>query len=331
MSDNCDELVGRSADTDSSVSKEGEDQNITNQQTASAVTENTLPPWRSPERRSGFISYELLKSDSQPEDSDEQEKKPRGTRPREIRGRRRRRRISSESDNEGPVSFQIGSAPLSNIVAKDTKNEEDKQKLTALTQHAVVDFSSEISSTTSTKTESTCNLDVLRTDSLTSKDDDSSEITSPTSSTSNSSDLTETLQDPSGVANGTIPRPVSLSLPKPLQYYEKQRQQPGLTQEKTLTSSDLEEIEQAVESTEESEPLLSDVTSTPLQQQGTVMQEGDMISFVAEDLQEKIKMSSPMSIKGKLLSYILAFSMHSGTDMVLASRASGCLFGHRNL
>ncbi len=47
--------------------------------------------------------------------------------------------------------------------------------------------------------------------------------------------------------------------------------------------------------------LIEAATSTPLQHQGTLTRQGDSLEFVAEDLDEKIRMSSPLSKRGASL------------------------------
>ncbi|XP_013416974.1 BLOC-1-related complex subunit 6 [Lingula anatina] len=77
-------------------------------------------------------------------------------------------------------------------------------------------------------------------------------------------------------------RPNDLTLPKPLQHYER-------IQRMKYTS----ETEDAVD-------VLDELAKTPLQSQGTVMKEGELVAFVADDLQQKIKLSSPCSKDGDL-------------------------------
>ena len=47
------------------------------------------------------------------------------------------------------------------------------------------------------------------------------------------------------------------------------------------------------------EALIEAATSTPLHVQGKLTRQGDSVEFVAEDLDEKIRMSSPHSKRGK--------------------------------
>ena len=77
-------------------------------------------------------------------------------------------------------------------------------------------------------------------------------------------------------------RPDSLILPKPLQYYERQR----LTKKESASSqSELSSRSSSMDA----------LLETPLSMQGVVTREGDMMSFVAEGLTDMIKRSSPMS------------------------------------
>ncbi len=46
------------------------------------------------------------------------------------------------------------------------------------------------------------------------------------------------------------------------------------------------------------EAIIEAATSTPLHAQGKITRQGDSIEFVAEDLTEKIRMSSPLNKKG---------------------------------
>lgn len=97
---------------------------------------------------------------------------------------------------------------------------------------------------------------------------------------------------PDLVANGgVVSRPDSLSLPKPLQHYERN---------KFLKQSSESSGSEALLSCSSTEELIHTVSSTPLQAQGTVTKEGDLMNFVADDLAEKIKRSSPLTKKGNL-------------------------------
>jgi hypothetical protein len=87
--------------------------------------------------------------------------------------------------------------------------------------------------------------------------------------------------------NGLMERPDSLSLPRPLQYYEKRR-----LMKKDSSTSSLSEFSSRSSSMD---ALIEAAMSTPLQSQGVVTTEGDMVAFVASGLDHMIRMSSPMS------------------------------------
>lgn len=76
-----------------------------------------------------------------------------------------------------------------------------------------------------------------------------------------------------------IPRPDSLCLPRPMHR--------RIHRSESNSSS--------VHSYSSTEALIEAATSTPLHAQGTVDQDGEMIAFVAQDLAEKIRMSSPLT------------------------------------
>ena len=120
---------------------------------------------------------------------------------------------------------------------------------------------------------------VLRTDNQSQSDANSNSYIS-TDSTVLDGDIT--------VSNSNIPRPDSLSLPKPLQFYERQKGE--AEQGESLVSPTTTDSISSM-----TERLLQAATSTPLQDQGVLTKDGDMIEFVAEDLTEKIRMSSPLS------------------------------------
>jgi hypothetical protein len=81
-----------------------------------------------------------------------------------------------------------------------------------------------------------------------------------------------------------INRPDSLSLPRPLQYYEKRKKvNRGMSESSMSTSSSVD-------------ALIEEVSRTPLSSQGTVSVNDDkMMEFVVTDLSNMIKLSSPMS------------------------------------
>ena len=96
------------------------------------------------------------------------------------------------------------------------------------------------------------------------------------------------------ISNGNIARPDSLSLPRPLQYYERKR----------LTKRESESSISGYSRSSSTDALIEAASSTPLHVQGTVTREGDMVAFVAEGLTEMIKMSSPLTKKGKRLDHV---------------------------
>ena len=91
-------------------------------------------------------------------------------------------------------------------------------------------------------------------------------------------------------ADGGVTRPDSLSLPRPLQPKHKQL---------VRSESDSSSWSDIYSHHSSTEALIEAASATPLRNQGTVTKEGDMIAFVAEDLMEKIRMSSPLTRKGK--------------------------------
>ena len=52
------------------------------------------------------------------------------------------------------------------------------------------------------------------------------------------------------------------------------------------------------------EALIEAATSTPLHVQGKLTRQGDSVEFVAEDLDEKIRMSSPLTKRGTFTVYL---------------------------
>ncbi|KAK2152452.1 hypothetical protein LSH36_328g02008 [Paralvinella palmiformis] len=86
---------------------------------------------------------------------------------------------------------------------------------------------------------------------------------------------------------GLMDRPDSLSLPRPMPYYEKRR-----LMKKDSSASSLSEFSSRSSSMD---ALIEAAMSTPLQSQGMVTTEGDMVAFVASGLEHMIRMSSPMS------------------------------------
>ncbi|XP_074644744.1 uncharacterized protein LOC141901424 [Tubulanus polymorphus] len=87
-----------------------------------------------------------------------------------------------------------------------------------------------------------------------------------------------------GAAAAGVLRPESLTLPTPLQH-------------SASDSSSFEEleVESPSVSLERLESVIQAVTEIPLHEQGVLLKDGKMMSFVAEDLNEMIRMSSPLS------------------------------------
>lgn len=100
------------------------------------------------------------------------------------------------------------------------------------------------------------------------------------------------MMDLDSMANGGILRPDSLSLPRPLQH--RYRQKVARSESESSSWSDINSHHGSTEA------LLDGSSNTPLYTQGTVLKEGDQIAFVAEDLNEKIKRSSPLTKAGNL-------------------------------
>lgn len=120
----------------------------------------------------------------------------------------------------------------------------------------------------------------------------------------------EVIPDTSSLAFSAVSRPESLSLPRPLQYAERNRStsepQQGNTSQVQAVHAEASGCHQRTRS--EAIDILSmrvrgdlgygdDVMSRSLPH-GTIIRKGEMIEFVADDLTEKIKRSSPMS-RGK--------------------------------
>ena len=57
--------------------------------------------------------------------------------------------------------------------------------------------------------------------------------------------------------------------------------------------------ESSVSTSSSVDALIEEVSKTPLSKQGTVTQDGGMMEFIADDLTNMIKMSSPLSRTGK--------------------------------
>ena len=80
-------------------------------------------------------------------------------------------------------------------------------------------------------------------------------------------------------------RPDSLSLPRPLQHYEKQK----ISKKESYSS-----LSEYSSRSSSMDALIEAATNTPLHAQGTVSVEGNMVSFVAHGINELIKRSRGM-------------------------------------
>lgn len=93
-------------------------------------------------------------------------------------------------------------------------------------------------------------------------------------------------------------RPESLSLPKPIQTIEKEHNKfHSVNKNHMVDRNDLsQKISQPIDIQELGAHFINETSSLSSSlPHGTIMRKGDMIQFVADDLQEKIKQSSPMS------------------------------------
>lgn len=126
-------------------------------------------------------------------------------------------------------------------------------------------------------------------------------VTRETDGSSDVTDIEETAydgnQESSSLESGSQNRPHSLSLPKPLQYYERHRHRGLKAGIPDDTSSD-DQIS-----------VDSDISSLGSSLQGMIMRKGDMIEFVADNLQEKIRGS-----RGNLL-WFESDAFHSAGNM----------------
>lgn len=186
--------------------------------------------------------------------------------------------ITENEDDDQPL-IKSGNQGLrrSNTLTEATVNEEiriDKQKLYAR-DVLNCDMSSSIDSDAAKELLIT-DADIEQLDVETAAYHRLSDTESQLSAGVVSDDEQNTPPNPSAISQiseqqiKSLTRPGDLSLPKPLQQLE----DTGRVQ-----STDISEY--------------SELINTPLQ--GTVEKHGDMVEFVAEDLQEKIKLSSPVS------------------------------------
>jgi hypothetical protein len=121
----------------------------------------------------------------------------------------------------------------------------------------------------------------------------------------NNGETDKTRNDSETSSSSNPSRPESLLLPRPLQYYERKRSktssdtQPGPSQ-KVVSSGHQRSRSEAMDIEDSGRRLKGDlgcgddIMSTSLPH-GTILRKGEMIEFVADDLTEKIKRSSPMS------------------------------------
>lgn len=98
-----------------------------------------------------------------------------------------------------------------------------------------------------------------------------------------------------------LPRPESLNLSRSLQHYEKKRSQSdGVAIE---CYNNLANVP-----TGKKDPEFDNIEETMLSKsmpQGVVIKKGELFEFVADDLQEKIRQSSPLPKTGKLICVML--------------------------
>lgn len=92
-------------------------------------------------------------------------------------------------------------------------------------------------------------------------------------------------------------RPESLSLSQPIQAKEKE-------QADTASESDFQSVKQTLSKhssdQERGAHFISPANLSSNLPSGTILRKGDMIEFVADNLEEKIKLSSPVAVQGKL-------------------------------
>lgn len=101
--------------------------------------------------------------------------------------------------------------------------------------------------------------------------------------------------------NGTASRPFSLTLPRPLHYHERKRSKSDGQKHIIVDGNVKEEQKKRSSSLALDVPLKKDTNSDSDEDQplskslpyGTIMKKGEMIEFIADDLQEKIRKSSP--------------------------------------
>ncbi|XP_064604440.1 BLOC-1-related complex subunit 6-like isoform X2 [Liolophura sinensis] len=135
-----------------------------------------------------------------------------------------------------------------------------------------------------------------------------------TNSSSDVTDIEETAydgnQESSSLESGSQNRPHSLSLPKPLQYYERHRHKGLKAGIPDDTSSD-DQIS-----------VDSDISSLGSSLQGMIMRKGDMIEFVADNLQEKIRGSRDSSSMGSRTSSMRSISSVNSISSYTSSLAT---------
>ncbi|XP_064633024.1 uncharacterized protein LOC135491225 [Lineus longissimus] len=111
-------------------------------------------------------------------------------------------------------------------------------------------------------------------------------------------------------------RPESLVLPRPLQFYERQK----LSEFSDSFSNVSGDSEISLENLDN---VIQAVTENPLHEQGLILKEGGMMAFVAEDLNELVKMSSPMSRGSRTPSSRSVSSVSSVTSSYCSTSVSG--------
>ena len=135
-------------------------------------------------------------------------------------------------------------------------------------------------------------------------------VVSSTAEDSRSTDSHEVIPDTNSLTSTVVCRPESLSLPRPLQYYERNRSSSEPQQENVQGKTVRAEASGGHQRTRSEAIDIhavrirgdlgygDDVMSRSLPH-GIITRKGDMIEFVADDLTEKIKRSSPMSRAGE--------------------------------
>jgi hypothetical protein len=135
-------------------------------------------------------------------------------------------------------------------------------------------------------------------------------------STGSSSSPSQSESSLRGAEGYNANRPESLVLPRPLQFYERQK----LSEFSDSFSNVSGDSEISLENLDN---VIQAVTENPLHEQGLILKEGGMMAFVAEDLNELVKMSSPMSRGSRTPSSRSVNSISSATSSYCSTSVSG--------